>query len=82
MSSTAVDPLCFMNSTVKAARRFYSTFTLPSFYKLYGDDKFLLQQNLAPVHSAKTTPECFAHPDIAVLNWPANLPDLNHIGNL
>ncbi len=33
-------------------------------------------------HSAKTTSKCFADHDITVLDWPANMPDLNPIWNL
>ncbi len=39
-------------------------------------------RTLAPVHSAKTTSKCFADHDITVLDWPANMPDLNPIWNL
>ncbi len=37
-------------------------------------------RTLAPAHSAKTTSKCFADHDITVLDWPANIPDLNTYG--
>ncbi len=36
-------------------------------------------RTLAPAHSAKTTSKWFADHDITVLDWPANMPDLNHM---
>ncbi|KAL0176144.1 hypothetical protein M9458_028474, partial [Cirrhinus mrigala] len=35
-----------------------------------------------PAHSAKATSTWFKDHDIPVLNWPANLPDLNPVENL
>ncbi len=37
--------------------------------------------SLAPAHTVKTTSEWFADHDITVLDWPANVPDLNPIWN-
>ncbi len=37
---------------------------------------------LAPTHRATTTSKWFADHDITVLDWPANMPDLNPIWNL
>ncbi len=34
-------------------------------------------RTLAPIHTAKTTSKWFADNDITVLDWPANMPDLN-----
>ncbi len=37
---------------------------------------------LAPAHSAKSTSKWFVDHDITVLDWPANVPDLNPLWNL
>ncbi len=55
---------------------------LPAADQLYGDADFIFQQDLAPAHSAKATSTWFKDHGIPVLNWPANLPDLNPIENL
>ncbi len=39
-------------------------------------------RTLAPAHTAKTTSMWFADHDITVLDWPANMPDLNPIWNI
>ncbi len=39
-------------------------------------------RTLAPTQSDKTTSKWFADHDITVLDWPANMPDLNPIWNL
>ncbi len=39
-------------------------------------------RTLAPAYIAKTTSKWFADHDITVLDWPANIPDLNPIWNL
>ncbi len=38
---------------------------------------FFSSRTLASVHSAKTTSKWFADHDITVLDWSANMPDLN-----
>jgi len=50
---------------------------LPSTHKLYGDADFIVQQDLAPAHTAKSNKTWFNDHGIAVLDWPANSPDLN-----
>ncbi len=39
-------------------------------------------RTLAPAHSAKTTSKWFSEHEFTVLDWPANMPDLNPIWNL
>ncbi len=84
MSSAGVGPLCFLKSTVNAAiyQEILEHFMLPSADKLYGDDDFIFQQDLAPAHTAKGTKSWFNDHGVTVLDWPANLPDLNPIENL
>ncbi len=84
MSSAGVGPLCFLKSKVNAAiyQEIIEHFMLPSADKLYGDADFLLQQDLAPAHTAKGTKSWFNDHGVTVLNWPANSPDLNLIENL
>ncbi len=84
MSSAGVGPLCFLKSTVNAAiyQEFLEHFMLPSADKLYGDADFIFQQDLAPAHTAKGTKSWFNDHSVTVLDWPANLPDLNPIENL
>ncbi len=52
---------------------------LPSADKLCGDADFIFQQDLAPAHTAKCTKSWFNDHGVTVLDWPANLPDLNPI---
>ncbi len=84
MSSAGVGPLCFLKSTVNAAiyQEILQHFMLPSADKLYGNADFILQQDLAPVHTAKGTKSWFNDHDVTVLVWSANSPDLNPIENL
>ncbi len=84
MSSAGVGPLCFLRSKVNTAvyQEVLEHFMLPVADQLYGDADFILQQDLAPAHSAKTTSTWFKDHGIPVLNWPANSPDLNPIENL
>ena len=54
-------------------------FLLPSADKFYGDADFIFQQDLAPAHTAKCTKSWFNDHCVTVLDWPANLSDLNPI---
>ncbi|CAJ0937937.1 unnamed protein product [Ranitomeya imitator] len=81
MSSAGVGPLCFIRTKVSAAiyQDILEHFMLPSADMLFGDGNFILQQDLAPVHTVKSTNTWFKSNYITVLDWPANLSDLNPI---
>ncbi len=74
----------FLKSTVNAAiyQEILEHFMLPSADKLYGDADFIFQQDLAPAHTVKGTKSWFNDHGVTVLDWPANLPDLNPTENL
>ena len=55
---------------------------LPSADKLCGDADLIFQQDLAPIHTAKSTKTWFNEHGITELDCPANSPDLNPIENL
>ncbi len=84
MSSAGVGPLCFLKSTVNAAiyQEILEHFMLPSADKLYGDADFIFQQDLASAHTAKGTKSWLNDHGVTVLDWPANVPDVNPIENL
>ena len=55
---------------------------LPYAEMLTGDVDFIFQQDLAPAYTAKSTKTWFNNHGFTVLDWPANLLDLNPIENL
>ncbi len=57
-------------------------FMLPSADQLFKDADFIFQQDLAPAHTVKSTKSWLNNHGVGVLDWPANLPDLNPIENL
>ncbi len=84
MSSAGVGPLCFLKSTVNAAiyQEMLGPFMIPSADKLYGEADFILQQGLAPAHTAKGIKSWFNDHGVTVLDCQANSPDLNPRENL
>ncbi len=69
-------------STQPSTRRIWSTLC---FHLLTSFMEMLISFSskiLAPAHTAKTNSKWFADHDITVLDWPANMPDLNPIWNL
>ena len=83
MSSAGVGELCFLKSKVNATvyQNVLEHFLIPSAEELYGDADFIFQQDLAPAHTARSTKTWSDAHTITVLDWPANLPDLNPIEN-
>ncbi len=57
MSSAGVGPLCFLKTNVTAPvyQEILEHFMLPSADQLFKDADFIFQQDLAPVHTAKST---------------------------
>ncbi len=64
MSSAGVGPLCFLktNVTTPVYQEILEHFVLPSADQLFKDADFISQQNLAPVHTAKSTK--------SLVKWP------------
>ncbi len=84
MSSAGVGPLCFLKSNVTAPvyQESLEHVMIPSADQLFKDADFIFQQDLAPDHTAKSTKTWLNEHGVGVLDWPANLPDLNPIENL
>ncbi len=57
MSSAGVGQLCFLktNVTARIYQEILEHFMLPSADQLFKDADFIFQQDLAPVHTAKST---------------------------
>ncbi len=84
MSAAGVGPLCFLKTNVTAPiyQDILEHFMLPSDDQLFKDTDFIFQQDLAPAHTAKSTKSWLNEHGVGVLDWPANLPDLNPIEKL
>lgn len=76
-------PLCLIKSRVNVAiyQEVGVCFMLPSADKLYGDAGFLFQQNFSPALTANITINWVAYHGISLVDWPANSPDQNPMGN-
>ncbi len=84
MSSAGVGPLCFLKTNVTAPvyQDILEHFMLPSSDQLFKDTDFILQQDLAPAHTPKSTKSWLNDHGAGVLDWPANSSDLNPIENI
>ncbi len=84
MSSAGVGPLCFLKTNVTAPvyQEILKHFMLPSTDQLFKDADFIFQQDLAPVHTFKSTKSWLSDHGVGVLDWPANSPDLNPFENI
>ncbi len=81
MSSTGVDPLCFLKTNITAPvyQEILEHFMLSSADQLFKDADCISQQHLAPAHTAKSTKSWSNDNGVGV---PANSPDLNPRENL
>ncbi len=66
MSSAGIGPLCFLKTNITAP------VMLSSADQLFKDADFILQQDLAPAHTAKSTKSWLNDHGVGVLDWPAN----------
>ena len=68
-------PLCLSKSKFNAAvyKDILEHFMLPSAVKVYRDADFILQQDLAPAHTAKSTNTWFNDHGFTVLDWHEKL---------
>ena len=83
ISSRGVGNLCFLSPKTTVNTEVYidllDAYLLPSVEKLFGDDSFVFQHDLAPAHRAHKTFKYLKEKQIDVLEWPSNSPDLNII---
>ncbi len=84
MSSAGVGQLCFLKTNITAPvyQEILEHFMLPSADQLFKDADFIFRHDLAPAHTAKSTKSWLNEHGVGVLDWPANLADLNPIENL
>ena len=54
-------------------------YLLPSVDKLFADDDFVFQHDLAPAHRSYKTAKYLKEKRIDILEWPCNSPELNII---
>ncbi len=70
MTFSGVGPLCFIKSKVNAAiyQEILEHFMFPSADKLYGYADLIIQQDMAPAHTAKCTKSWFNDHGVTVLD--------------
>ena len=83
VSSRGVGSLCFLSPKTTVNTEVYidllDAYLLPSVDKLFTDDDFVFQHDLAPAHRSYKTAKYLKEKRIDVLEWPCNSPDLNII---
>ena len=83
VSSRGVGSLCFLSPKTTVNTEVYidllDAYLLPSVDKLFADDDFVFQHDLAPAHRSYKTAKYLKEKRIDVLEWPCNSPDLNII---
>ncbi len=84
MSSAGVGHSCFLKTNITAPvyQDILEHFVLPSADQLFKDADLIFQQDVAPVHTAKSTKSWLNDHGVGVLDWPANSPDLNPRENI
>ena len=84
MVAGGVGQLCFLKFNVNAevCQQVLEYFMLPEGEEIFGCTNFTCQQDLAPVHGARSIMRWLEDHGVEVLPWPANSPDLNPIKNL
>ncbi len=70
------------NVTAPVYQEILEHFMLPSADQLFKYADLIFQQDLAPVHTAKSTKSWLNDHGVGVLDWPANSPDVSPIENL
>ncbi len=75
MSSSGVGQLCFLKTNVNAPvyQDILEHFMLPSADQICKDADFILQQDLAPAHTAKSTKIWLKDHGVGVLDWPVKI---------
>ncbi len=70
MSSSGVGPLCFLKTNVTAPiyQEILEHFMLPSADQIFKDADFIFQQDLAPVHTTKSTKSWLIDHGVGVLD--------------
>ena len=83
VSSRGVGSLCFLSPKMTVNTEVYidllDAYLLPSVDKLFADDDFVFQHDLAPAHRSYKTAKYLKEKRIDVLEWPCSSPDLNII---